>query len=606
MPELDGDPVLAGSPKTWLIRLVRNLELPLNEPRPTAVTKAVDTLAASGGLEERGAVFTKSGVVDAILDLCGYRSEQRLVERRLLEPSFGDGDFLLLAVARLADSFWRTGRGEKEALDTLSDAIRGVELHRETFEKTSLRVVSVLKEAGFTDKTARGLVGRWLVNDDFLLADIDGTFDFVVGNPPYVRQERIPDALLRLYKRRYATLYDRADLYVLFYERGLDLLREGGALGFICANRWIKNKYGGPLREKTANGFRLKFFIDLERADAFHSEVIAYPAITVIERSQSGGTLVALGNRDSAAGLEALVAHLLAVGNGKAAPTDYDDVAAIKNVACRRDPWLLDAPRTLHIVRELEARLPTLEDAGAKVGIGVATGCDRVFLGRYDDLPVEEDRKLKMAMAADCADGLATWSGWGVVNPYTESGQLAPLEEFPRFAAYMEAHGEALKKRHTAQKQPSRWYKTIDRIYPELVHRPKLLIPDIKGEATVAYDGGVCYPHHNLYVITSEEWDLRALQAVLRSSVALMFVAAYCIRMSGGFLRFQAQYLRRIRCPRWADLDEASRIALVEVALSPDQEAIDTAVLPLFGLSDEEARLVSEFASEVRVLRKAS
>ena len=62
------------------------------------------------------------------------------------------------------------------------------------------------------------LCKSWLIRDDFLLARIENDFDFVVGNPPYVRQERIPTALLNEYRRRFRTLYDRADLYVPFFD----------------------------------------------------------------------------------------------------------------------------------------------------------------------------------------------------------------------------------------------------------------------------------------------------------------------------------------------------------------------------------------------------
>ena len=48
-----------------------------------------------GGLEARVAIFTRSEVVDFILDLAGYTEDQPLHEKRLLEPSFGGGDFLL-------------------------------------------------------------------------------------------------------------------------------------------------------------------------------------------------------------------------------------------------------------------------------------------------------------------------------------------------------------------------------------------------------------------------------------------------------------------------------------------------------------------------------
>ena len=274
------------------------------------------------------------------------------------------------------------------------------------------------------------------------------------------------------------------------------------------------------------------------------------------------------------------------------------------DVTAGRAPWLLDAPNVLQILRQLERDHPTLEESGAKVGIGVATGADRIFIGEYDELPVEKARKLKLAMASDCMDGQVQWRGKGVVNPYEERGQLARLEGYPRFAKYMTKNRATLSKRHTAKKQPHRWYKTVDRIYPTLTNQPKLLIPDIKGEAAVAYDSSTCYPHHNLYVVTSQQWNLRALQAVLRSSVALMFVAAYAVRMSGGFLRFQAQYLRRIRCPRWTDLTAEQRKALAEVATEVDVTIVDAVVLPLYGLEGQRGDTVRAYAAAARIPRK--
>ncbi len=578
-------------------------QLALEFPRPEGVRRAVDALAAAGQATERGAVFTKGGVVRAILDLCGYTSDRPLHTLRLLEPSFGQGDFLLEALDRLLRAFQAHG-GSPAAAGELASCLCGVEVHGDTYERTRGRILARLRAFGVGADAARRLVDAWLVNDDFLLTDLVGAFDFVVGNPPYVRQERIPSALLKAYKDRFATLYDRADLYVPFYERGLDLLADRGTLGYICANRWIKNKYGGPLRQKVARGFHLKYYVDLERADAFHSEVIAYPAITVIQRGEGGPTRVALGGRESAARLSAVVEQLR-----RAAPQGdggVDRVVSVHDVASGRDPWLLDAPHVLRTLREMESRLPTLEEAGARVGIGVATGADRVFIGPLEDLPVERERKLPLVMAGDCADGEVRWGGWGIVNPYDERGGLAPLSGFPRFAAYLASHEATLRRRHTARKHPAKWYKTIDRIDPTLTLRPKLLIPDIKGEAVVCLDPGHYYPHHNLYVVTSDIWDLRVLQAVLRSSAALAFVAAYGVRMSGGFLRFQAQYLRRIRVPPWASLSRAHREALRAVASRAPVEEVDAVVLPLYGLDGRAASAIRAFAQSARVRRKAA
>ena len=73
------------------------------------VMAATEALATEGGLEARGAIFTRSEVVDFILDLAGYTEDQPLHEKRLLEPSFGGGDFLLPIIQRLL-SAWRAAR----------------------------------------------------------------------------------------------------------------------------------------------------------------------------------------------------------------------------------------------------------------------------------------------------------------------------------------------------------------------------------------------------------------------------------------------------------------------------------------------------------------
>ncbi len=564
--------------------------------RTDDVVNAGDELAAANETD-RGAVFTRLPVVEAILDLVGYRAEEELASLRLLEPSFGGGDFLLPAVSRLLRSYLTRSGDPEQAAQQLGSCIVAVEVHHESFQETQAKVVAALIEGGLPTDQATALADKWLVRDDFLLALIAGEFDAIIGNPPYVRQERIPDALMAEYRRRYRTIYDRADLYVPFIERGLDLLAQKGRLGFICSNRWGKNKYGKKLRAKASNGFHLACHLDLEGADAFHSDVIAYPAITILERGNGESTRIARTTDVSDDNMGKIVAEFSS--DAPPAPPVED----VRSVMSGEDPWLLDSAQQLRLVRHLESKYPRLEDDGCKVGIGVATGADAVFIGSFADLPVEDERKLPLVMARDFDDGRIRWQGKGVVNPFNDDGSMAPFDAFPKFAAHMETHGRRLKGRHVAKKTPDRWYRTIDRITPSLTVTPKLLIPDIKGEATVVYDEGSYYPHHNLYWVTSDTWDLRALQAVLRSSVTLMFVAAYCIRMAGGFLRFQAQYLRRIRVPRFSSLSPGQVDALRGVAEELDQDRVDAVVFPLFQL-DEHAELVRELAAQARVRRR--
>jgi hypothetical protein len=555
----------------------------LRVPQSAGVDAAIEHMSTAACSDSRGAVFTRSEVVDFILDLTGYTVDQPLYSKCLLEPSFGAGDFLLPAIGRLLDA-WQSVSAPGSPVEDLRDAIRAVELHRQTFLSTHPAVVSLLVRRGISLKNATALADFWLVQDDFLLTSLEGRFDLVVGNPPYVRQELIPAALLSQYRARYHTMYDRADLYIPFIERSLSLLASRGHLGFICSDRWMKNRYGGPLRSFIAGKFRLKIYVDMVDTPAFHSDVIAYPAITVISREVPGPTRIAHRPAINSAVLGRLADAL----RSENIPHGSDTVRELARVTNGAEPWLLESSDQMALIRRLEKCFPTLEEAGCTVGIGVATGADKAFIGDFEALDVEADRKLPLVMTKDIASGQVRWRGQGVINPFAESGGLVDLGGYPRLRKYLEQRKDVIAGRHCAQKAPQNWYRTIDRITPALAAKPKLLVPDIKGEAHVVFEEGKLYPHHNLYFVTSEEWELRALQAVLLSSLTRLFVATYSTKMRGGFLRFQAQYLRRIRVPRWSDVPAVMRAELKDAALKRDVKACDRAVFKLYGLTSEE------------------
>jgi len=557
-----------------------NLAIQPSLPGFCPLTAAVAEMARSGA-DERGAIFTKAEVVDFILDLSGYTADIALYRARVLEPSFGGGDFLLAAIRRLMKSYQRRAAG-KDPVAALKDAVRGIELHEDTFTATRDAVVALLREHDLANRAATTLADAWLVQDDFLLTDLQGDFTHVVGNPPYIRQEVIPQVLIDEYRRRFVTVYDRADIYIPFIERSLSRLAPKGVLAFICADRWMKNRYGGPLRRMVADKFHLRAYVDMVDTPAFHSDVIAYPAIFVIGRERTSPTRVAHRPAIEKTELRALAKSLCA------AKVDDPRITEVDLADQGEAPWVLDNFEALALVRKLEARLPTLEEAGCKVGIGVATGADNAYIGKLDELDVEPSRKLPLVMTRDIAGGTIEWRGYGVINPFLDDGKLAPFAKFPKFGRHLEARRDVIAGRHCAQKAPANWYRTIDRIYPDLVAKPKLLIPDIKGEAHIVYDEGRYYPHHNLYYIVSDEWDLRALQAVLLSGIGRLFVAAYSTKMRGGYLRFQAQYLRRIRVPLWSNVSPAMRKRLIAAAESRDQAKCNAEVAALYRLGEAE------------------
>jgi Eco57I restriction-modification methylase/TaqI-like C-terminal specificity domain len=537
--------------------------------------------------DQRGAVFTRREVVDFILDLAGYTVDRPLHLLRLLEPSFGGGDFLLPVIERLIQA-WRAA-GAVDPMTVLPRAIHAVELNQKSVGQTRATIIELLAVEGIGEESGSAITDAWLNNADFLLTHIEGRFDFVVGNPPYIRQEMIPDILMAEYRARYQTIFDRSDIYVPFIQRSLDLLSDRGQCGFICSDRWMKNRYGGPLRKFVSHGFHLKTYVDMVNTPAFTTEVVAYPAITVIERASGRTTRVARQPEICREALTALASKLV----GDADPDCDSGVQSIVDLAANAEPWILDASDQLALLRRLESEFPDIESAGCKVGIGVATGADKAFIGPFDALEVEPCRKLRLAMTRDIRRGKVEWNGFGVVNPFRDDGKLVNLQEFPKLKTYLESRREQIVNRHVAKKMPANWYRTIDRIDSAIAKKPKLLIPDIKGSAHIVYEDGQLYPHHNLYFITSETWDLRALRAVLMSGIARLFVAAYSTKMRGGYFRFQAQYIRRIRLPEWKDVPSKLKTALMNAAEAGDLKACNQAAYDLYNLSGSE-RLMLE------------
>src|SRR5205085_613756 len=82
----------------------------------------------------------------------------------------------------------------------------------------------------------------------------------------------------------------------------------------------------------------------------------------------------------------------------------------------------------------------------------------------------------------------------------------------------------------------------------------------IKAASHPVLDDGRYYPHHNLYFVTSDVWDMEVLGGLLLSDVANLFVGAYCVKMRGGCYRFQGQYLCRIRVPAASSLPRPARL----------------------------------------------
>lgn len=529
---------------------------------------------------EYGEIFTRRWVVDAMLDLVGYTPDRDLSKLRVVEPSIGSGAFFLPLVERLLTSAQR----HDVPLERLGGALFGLDLQGVHVQTCRAFTVELLRSAGADEALSEELAKGWLGQGDFLLDEVPTGVDVVIGNPPYIRTEELNDDVEATYRARWITMRGRSDIYVGFYERSLGLLNEDGKLAFICADRWMRNGYGKLLRSLVVSRYSMDSVWQMHDVDAFESEVSAYPAITVLSRAPQGEVTVIdtteVFNESSArAALEFIQgtsAEAAGVGwEGARLPSWFET----------NDFWPAGKPHTIKLLERLQEEFPTLEaDGNTRIGIGVATGADKAYIVRNDaGLDVEPDRLLPIVMADDIRSGQLKPPGKLMLNPWDDQGNLIELASYPRFAEALGSH-EAVKKRFVAKKNPGNWHRTIDKVYPGLAERPKLLLQDMKAKITPVYEPGGYYPHHNLYYVVSTTWDLEVLGGLLLSRIAEAFISAYGVKMRGGTLRFQAQYLRKIAVPHLGTLDPEVADRLREAFRAGDRDAATRAAEDAYGL----------------------
>ena len=540
-------------------------------------------------VQNYGEVFTRRWVVEVLLDLAGYTPDRDLGSLRLVEPSCGSGAFLGAVVERLVASVHIHERD----FASLGGAIRAYDLQAEHVEASRALCRDLLVKGGASEVQAAALAEQWVSRADFLLSERsdDSTADVVIGNPPYIRYDDLSDELAAQYRAKWPTMRGRGDIYVGFIERSLLLLKSGGKVGFICADRWMRNQYGADLRELVVRHYAVEHIWTMHDVDAFELPVSAYPAIMVLGNHGQASAVVA----DTTSEFGAVGAYALAKAAQDERFEDFSDIG----VKAHKLPhwfdsgefWPTGSPARLSLIEYLNDRFGPLHDpkTGTKVSIGVATGADKVYVIKNPSV-VERDRVVPLAMRCDLTSGTFEWQGNYLVNPWADDGSLVPLAEYPRMAAYLSNH-PVLCQRFVAKKDPASWYRTIDKVQSGLTGKAKLLLQDMRTAIHPVLETGGHYPHHNLYYVISDGWDMEVLGGILLSRIAQAFIEAYCVRMRGGTLRFQAQYLKRIRVPSPDEIDADTMDALRIAFRTRDAEAATRAAAFAYGINLEEYEL---------------
>ncbi|MEM7659731.1 MAG: hypothetical protein AAF399_26695, partial [Bacteroidota bacterium] len=315
------------------------------------------------------------------------------------------------------------------------------------------------------------------------------------------------------------------------------------------------NQYGKQLRALISQKFRFEHIINLENVEVFEESVIAYPAITTVQHASSPKKIPYHQVEDlSSLSTFSLAANPSKILNGNP------------------ESWFTRDYR----INNKTVKLSSILGQGFKIGIGVATGRDKVFIGKNLKEEVEEEILLPMLTSRDVRGTEIRWDGTYFLNPYSPTGDLINLDQYPKAQAYLHKHYEQLMSRHVSKKNPSNWYRTIDKVRPQLTNSPKIILPDITGNSLIHIDRGDYYPHHNLYYITGKDIpDLELLAAVLMSDFIREQLSEIGNKMNGGYPRWQSQNLKKLQIPYLDSIPEETQKAIQEAYRSKDLSRIN-------------------------------
>ncbi|MDG5821429.1 Eco57I restriction-modification methylase domain-containing protein [Natronococcus sp. A-GB7] len=358
---------------------------------------------------------------------------------------------------------------------------------------------------------------------DFLESSIPrdlGEFDYIIGNPPYVPVTQLNDGEKEQYGEEFDTAWRRFDLYILFFERGLELLADNGRLVYVTPEKFEYISSGDALRELLTN-YHVQEINHIDQ-DWF-PDLKVYPAITVIDATESDRThIVTRTNEERTVSL----------------PTDGSSWAA-----------------PIRGGIDIEDTGVTLSDITVRISAGLATGRDSLFVSDKDDVApqlIEEGWAYPTVSGKQLRTHDCPYTDDLILCPYDERGNLVSENELGAYGDWAEIHRETLEERSCVQKRNRPWYDWHNAPpMPEML-RPKIVCKDVAKEPEFwGEPEGTVIPRHSVYyIVPKSHIELDNLLTYLNSEEAKKWIEANAQKAYTDHVRIQSEMIEDLPIPK--------------------------------------------------------
>ena len=419
--------------------------------------------------------------------------------------------------------------------------------------------------------------------------DADGNFigfDCVIGNPPYIQLQSMGTDADVLERMKYKTYVRTGDIYCLFYEQGMNLLKPNGCLCYITSNKWMKAGYGKELRQYFVTETNPVLLIDFAGVKVFDTATVDVNILML----------------QKAINVQRTFACITQGINGLQNLSDFVQQQGVYCEFSNGNSWIILSPIEQSIKRKMEAIGTPLKDWDIQINYGIKTGFNDAFIittEKRDEIlancQTEEERIRTDELIRPILRGRDIkrygydWADLWIINTHNGiKGKLPRVDvnEYPAIKAHLDQYWDKISTRADKGDTP---YNLRNCAYMEDFYKPKIVWGNLNLTASYAMiqDNSFINAPSPMIVPAS-----KFLLAVLNSKLADYYIRHLGVTRNGGYFEYKPMFVEKLPVPQSVDAKVVTDIE--SYVDSKNETAIDKAVYMFYGLTEEEILYINQ------------
>jgi type I restriction-modification system DNA methylase subunit len=543
---------------------------------------------------------------DLLKKLNTYR--EWLLQLTVVDPACGSGAFLnealnyLIAEHQYLDELETKLMGGGLVFPNVENSILennlfGVDINNESVEiaKLSLWLRTAQPNRKLNDLSNNIKCGNSLIDDPEVAGDkafnwekefpqvfAKGGFDVVIGNPPYVQLQKIKDQSILLKDLGYKTYQSTGDLYCLFYEKGNQILKENGFLGYITSNKWMRANYGKSLRNYFIENTRPYKLIDL--GSGIFDGATVDSNLLFFEKENE------LNNTFNAINLSKLKKFI-----------DFSTYENLKvKIQYEKDEiWTIENPQDKKIKEKIQKLGTNLKEWDISINYGIKTGLNDAFIisNKKKNELINRDSKSKeiivpILRGRDVNRYLIDYQNLYLINLHNgydaETG--IDIDKYPAIKEHLLEYEPKLSKRYDKGKTP---FNLRNCGYVADFFKSNIYYPDISSKLSFSLGKNYFSTNTGYYIRSSSKY----LLSILNSKLIDFYYKKISAQLGESGIRSFTIYIEKIPIPKISSDSEKPYIEKAHQMLTLNED--------LQKVSDKFQRsLKRQFSEEIDKLSK--